>query len=439
MGDMRHAQGEKPSFIMGSIVIDGRTGQVLRNRTDLGFTYTEFEVLLELVRHAGKVVSRQEFPPWYRPVGDADQRHPVDDVISRIKRRLGDDLRIERVWGQGYKLIAEPRAIEIASPSSPTSDRHSVLGLDRMNLHTGAALRASVRHYEKLLDIEPDADAYVNLAMDYINLGHTGFCLEFPSKTKEKATRLIEEAIAQYPTFSSAYALRGLTYLIYEYDWPRAAKDFEKALEFDPNDCYAHLFLAHMEVAQHKFDSGLMHARKAAALDPRSPMSVFTVPWMLVFSDQAAQAIHEAEAVLPEYDPFAVGHIIYGWALEAAGRVAEAIASYERSLELEVFPDAIAALGHIHAKQGNRNAALEHLKSLKDAESHGRIAYVSGYHTALIHVGLGDNRRALDSLEEARKQQCDWLIYLNVEPRWKPLANLKTFKRRLQQVGLNPS
>lgn len=433
---MKRPQKEYASYKIGHIVIDGRTGQVRRDGTDLEFTYTEFEVLLELAMRAGKVVLRGEFPAWPKFIGDAGQRHPVDDVISRIKKRLRDDLRIEPVWGQGYRLISDYPVVEIPSPSSPTSDRLGVLGLDRMNLHTLTALRASIRNYEERLRIEPDPNAYVNLAMDYINLGHTGFCQELPSTAGEKAMPLIDEAISRYPAFSSGYALRGLTYLIYDYEWNGAKKDFDKALELDPDDSYAHLFLAHMEVSQRKFESGLTHARRAAELDWRSPMTVFTVPWMLVFAGQADQAVREAEKALPTFDPFAVGYNVYGWALESAGRAAEAIASYEKSLGIEFFPSAVADLGHVLAKQGNKKAALGHLDFLRNAASTKSIAYLSGYHEALIHVGLGDNRRALNSLEEARGQKCDWLIYLNVEPRWEPIRNLKRFKRLLQTVEL---
>jgi tetratricopeptide (TPR) repeat protein len=165
-------------------------------------------------------------------------------------------------------------------------------------------------------------------------------------------------------------------------------------------------------------------------------MSVFTVPWMLVFASRADKAVVEAKRALEEFDPFAVGHVIHGWALEAAGRVAEAISAYQRSLELDFFPDAAAALGHLYAKQGRKKLALAHLNLLKDAEATKRTAYLSGYHEALIHVGLGDNNLGMRSLEKALLQKCDWLIYLNVEPRWSPLRSMKGFTRLLERVGL---
>lgn len=371
----------------------------------------------------------------FRPV-ESGTRHPVDDVISRIRQLLGDDIKIDRVWGRGYKLT-NPPAAPIPSPSSPSAERLSILGLDRMNLHTAANLRSSARNYEESLKISPDEDAYVNLAMDYINLGHTGFCQEFPTVARVKALRSIEQGISDFPKFSSNYALRGLTYLIYDYDWIRARRDFEKALKLDRNDSYAHLFLGHLEVAQRNFDAGLKHVRQAAELDWRSPMTVFTVPWMLVFAGRADEAVLEADKALRSSGPFAVGHNIHGWALEAAGRVDEAIVAYKKSLGIEFFPSTVAALGHIQARHGNKRAALECLDALHSAVSLKKIAYVSGYHEALIWVGMDDNQRALAALERAREELCDWLIYLKVEPRWEPLRPLKKFARLLRECGID--
>jgi tetratricopeptide (TPR) repeat protein len=433
---MKRPLKEYPSYKIGSLVIDGRTGQVRRNATDLEFTYTEFEVLLELVRRADKVVLRHEFPPWHKVVEGADRRHPVDDVVVRIKQRLGEVPRIKGVWGQGYQLIANGSVVEIPSPSSPESNRRSTLGLDRMNLHTAEGIRSSIRNYQKRLSIELEPNALVNLAMDYMNLGHTGFCQELSSKAADLARPLIDKVIYRFPEFSSGYALRGLSYLIYAYDWVGAKNDFEKALKLDVDDSYAHLFLAHLEVAQRKFESGLAHARRAAELDWQSPMAVFTVPWMLVFAGRPAEAVFEAERALDDLDPFAVGHTIHGWALEAAGRGTDAIVAYEKSLDQKFFPSTVAALGHLRAKLGEKKVGLECLDILQKAVASKKMAYASGYHEALIYMGMGDKSRALACLKKAREQQCDWLMYLDVEPRWEPLRKFKDFARLRENIGL---
>ena len=60
------------------------------------------------------------------------------------------------------------------------------------------------------------------------------------------------------------------------------------------------------------------------------------------------------------------------------------------------------------------------------------------YYEALIRIGLGENDRALDCLESALAQNCDWLIFLNVEPCWKDLRKSRRFGKLSEKVGLKP-
>jgi len=375
---------------------------------------------------------RRDFEPWHREPS-ADQRHPVDDVMANLRQKLGSDIIPKGEWGGGYRLDEKIPVTEIAGPSVKEAERLRAIALDRMNVFTLESLRSSINSYEEVLQQGPDADAYANLAMNYINEGHTGFCLDLPQRTIPKTRKLLEEALLHYPKFSSAYAIRGLTYLIYEYDWTRAEAELKRAFDLNDDDEYAHVVAAHLHVARGRFDEGIEHAKRAAEIDWRSPMTLFTVPWMYVLAGRTDEALLKCEEALKDFDPFAVGHIIHGYAWEAAGVGARAIAEYKRSMEIAVFPDAFASLGHAYGLGGEARMAmscLDNLRAFKD------IAYVSSYYEALICVALGKKKEAIDALERAFTQKCDWLIYLKVEPRWRPLRGEKKFISLLERVGL---
>ena len=159
-----------------------------------------------------------------------------------------------------------------------------------------------------------------------------------------------------------------------------------------------------MNVARSKFDEGLAHAKRAAELDWRSPMTVFTVPWMHVFAGRTDEGLLQCEEALKDFDPFAVGHIICGYAWEAAGVSAKAIAEYKRSIEIAAFPDAFASLGHAYGVAGDARMAASCLENLRRFKE---IAYVSGYYEALVYVALGNKKEALNALEKAFDQKCD--------------------------------
>jgi len=414
------------------MLLDRSSQEVSRQGKKIDLTGVQFSVLLQLAERKGLIVQRREFEPWRREL-QPGVRHPVDNTIKELRGILGRDI-IETVPRLGYRLHPSIPVTEIAGPSVSPAEKARIIGLDRMNLFTLQSLRASIRSYEEALRHAPDADAYANLVMNYINEGHTGFCLDIPQHTIPKARNLIETALADYPRFSSVYALRGLTKLIYEYDWKSAQEDVTHAFDLNSDDEYAHLIAAHMDVARGRFVEGLDHARRASELDWRSPMTVFTLPWMLVFAKRTDEALFACNEALRDFDPFAVGHIIHGYALGTAGAWEKAIVEYKRSLEIAAFPDAYASLGHCYGIIGDPKAATSWLTQLRQFKE---IDYVSGYHEALVYVSTGQVREALNALHRAYVQKCDWLIYLNVEPRWEPLRGEERFIDLVRKVGLS--
>jgi two-component system response regulator MtrA len=94
---------------LGSLVVDiaGRT--VTRDGDDIPLTRTEFDLLLELVRHAGQVLSRDILLDrvWgYDYLGDS---RLVDVAIQRLRAKVEADPAtpelIQTVRGAGYKAV----------------------------------------------------------------------------------------------------------------------------------------------------------------------------------------------------------------------------------------------------------------------------------------------------------------------------------------------
>ncbi len=65
-------------------------------------------------------------------------------------------------------------------------------------------------------------------------------------------------------------------------------------------------------------------------------------------------------------------------------------------------------------------------------------SYVSPYHQALIHVGLGEREEALQLLREAYEIKDAWLVWLGVEPQLDPLRGEPAFEELLR-LTRNPA
>ncbi len=99
------------TFATGDIEINRNTRSVLQNGNNVALTGTEFDILLLLVKSAGKVVSRDEIAEIClgRPVAPFDRS--IDNHISNLRKKLGASCggteRIRSLRGTGYVYTVE--------------------------------------------------------------------------------------------------------------------------------------------------------------------------------------------------------------------------------------------------------------------------------------------------------------------------------------------
>ena len=88
-----------------SVKVDGRL---------VDLTSMEFELLLILARRHGKKLSRDDILGELRGVDAAILTRSVDIMVSRLRAKLGDNVKpprfIQTIWGRGYSFIGVPAA-----------------------------------------------------------------------------------------------------------------------------------------------------------------------------------------------------------------------------------------------------------------------------------------------------------------------------------------
>jgi two-component system, OmpR family, response regulator CpxR len=108
----RRPDSAPPNLLrIGDILIHPHTRRVLRGSEPIELTGAEFDILLLLIRSAGKVLSRDEIAELAlgRPVGMLDRS--IDNHISNLRKKLGTHVRgverIRNVRGTGYVYTGE--------------------------------------------------------------------------------------------------------------------------------------------------------------------------------------------------------------------------------------------------------------------------------------------------------------------------------------------
>lgn len=113
---VRRASGlasPQPDFVAGDLTIHFATHEVRLRGEVVPLTPTEYQLLVELVRHAGTVLPHQVLLERVWGPQYVNDLHYIKVFIRRLRQKLGDDADhpryIQTQWGTGYRFIAPSR------------------------------------------------------------------------------------------------------------------------------------------------------------------------------------------------------------------------------------------------------------------------------------------------------------------------------------------
>ena len=99
--------GEEPAVdvvVVGDLEVDAAAFQARLDGVDVGLTTTEFRLLLELARHRGQVLSREQLLERVWGYGYLGDSRLVDVAVRRLRGKVAGSL-IQTVRGVGYRLL----------------------------------------------------------------------------------------------------------------------------------------------------------------------------------------------------------------------------------------------------------------------------------------------------------------------------------------------
>jgi two-component system, OmpR family, KDP operon response regulator KdpE len=103
---------ERADFAAGDLALDFALHEVRLGGEALALSPLEYLLLLELVRHAGRVLPHQYLLERVWGAAHARDVRYLKEFVGRLRRKLGDDAArpryIETVWGVGYRFRLPP-------------------------------------------------------------------------------------------------------------------------------------------------------------------------------------------------------------------------------------------------------------------------------------------------------------------------------------------
>jgi DNA-binding winged helix-turn-helix (wHTH) protein/Tfp pilus assembly protein PilF len=412
--------------------LDAGKRLLLRGGQAVAILPKAFDILLYLIRHRERVVTKDEVMKavWADTfVEEANLTQNVSVIRKTLGERAGEHRFIITAPGRGYRFAATVRE------SAPAPDNHQaqqlyVRGRHFLNKRLTSALGDAITSFLEATDQDPAfAPAWVGLADAYALLSLYGASM--PRDVFPKSKAAAEAALRLDPALAEAHNSLGVVELFYEWNWEAAERSFRRAVELNPSYGDAHQRYGLFLTVMGRFDEARAAMARAEAADPLSRITATLAAYPAYYSREFEDAVRQFRRVIQVDPNFSMAHFRLGLAYSELGRFDEALAELEAAMRLSNDRDVTAALGRVRAMMGVRAGAEQAIAEL-DARS--KDTFVSPYALAAIYAALGEKSRALDLLEQAYEEKSYWIIYLNVDPALDPLRDDPRFMALVRRV-----
>src|SRR5208283_134779 len=231
-----------------------------------------------------------------------------------------------------------------------------------------------------------------------------------PIECFAQAREAAEKALALDDKLPEALTALGIVHFWSDWDWDSAEQKFRRAIELNPSDSNARLFLAHLFSNLTRHSEALEEIHLAHRLDPLSRI-INTHEGHFRYNARWYDAAfpHLERAI--EIDPgFWVAHIMLGKLYGVQLRYRESLAEFTKAFRFSGGnTEALALRGYTLGVSGRGEQAR---RVLRELEGEGKRLYVSPLHRSLCWLGLGESATALEALEEALDERDVRLTFL---------------------------
>lgn len=387
-----------------------------------------------------KVISRTSvmaFKKRDRGLREIGERLGTSTLLEGSVRRAGNRVRIiaqlvdcatdEHIWAETYDrdltdifAIQTDVALNIANAlraelshdertrvgRRPTFDLEAyelyLRGRNSLNQFTQEAYRRGLIDLDAAIARDPD----FALAWATIAEAHAELCIDGSlNRSPEESIRLAKAAAARALELDNelgeVHSISGLIQFAFDFDWRGAERSFLKAIELSPGSAQVHEHYSWLCTSLERYDDALREVRRARELDPiLMPSDVATT---LLRAGRIEEALDEARRSVQDEPGLPRCHSILGWALIFRGKKAAGIASLEQAVATSPGTTMfLSQLGQACALTGDVKRARLILQQLHDWSER---EFVSPYHFAYVHAGLGEADTAIDYLERAFEQR----------------------------------
>ena len=385
-----------------------------------------------------------------------------DDKV-RVIVKLIDAKMDEQIWSDTYDRdlidifniqseISTQIALALEVVLSPTQlsqmNRIPTTDIEAFNLyqkgkhffnfktHSHGEGEKSISYFNQAIKKDPEfALAYAALATAHLFSGHNLYMAD----SIEVVEKLALKAIALDNTISEAHVVLGTLACMYEWNWDKAQKEYELAIQLNPNNSNAYIYYSQFLFSvKGEFDNARKNIDRAISLDPLSYIANLKSA-QYYFNLGNYDKTFEETAKLKEIN----NHNMYGYWInfqtyEALGMNEKAMTEllgYFEKEPMDYIP--IASIKKAYEANGINGVYTNSIEScLRKFGPLSNFGDFELYGDAQIYGHIGNHEKALEYLNVAVERRCSYLYLNKYNPFFKDLRSNPQFLAILDKMNL---
>jgi serine/threonine protein kinase/Tfp pilus assembly protein PilF len=347
-------------------------------------------------------------------------------IQDEISNEISEKLRVKLTRAEKKRLTKH-------ETDDPEAYRLYLKGRHHWNKWTEEGFYKAIEYFQQAVEKDPCyALAQAGLADSYILLGWNGYLA--PKDAFPQAKLAAMRGLRLDPELGEAHAALAAALWLHDWQWQEARTEFKRSLALNPSYPTANHWYAEYLMTMGRHADAIERMKSSQELDPLSLIISVAIGWACYMGGRCDDAVEQLRRTI-ELDPnYPVTYWILGLVYRKLGRYEQAIAEGEKGVTLSGGSFLMrGALAQTLAAAGRRKEAIRILDELKQLAAQ---KYVASYFFAGIHVGLGEDDRAIEYLEKAHEEHSHWLIYLHLDPGMEGLRSNPRVQELLRRVGL---
>ncbi|HXC95836.1 MAG TPA: winged helix-turn-helix domain-containing protein [Edaphobacter sp.] len=388
-----------------------------------------------------------------KSIKDIGRELHVDAVVEGTVMRSGNRIRITaqliqvstdmHLWAEAYerdvseiltvqnevatdiarRVSALVRPLGRAPRVNPEAYGSYLKGRYFFYQYTNLGWQQSIDSFNRAVASDPNfALAYSGLADAYLVAGAYNAIRSTEALAHGKAAAA--HALELDGNLAAAHYALATAYAWYDWDWKNAEKEFQRALELDPNDALGRNWYGGYLSLRGRHDEAVDEHERARQLDPFSLIINANLARSLYWARRYDEAIVQARRTLQMDPRFYVALFWLEGSLRHKNLYREAVA-----LRLAIStPERAQSIEHTF-KMGGFQAVLR--EDGENFKNNGELISA-----ARCFAQIGEKNEALSLLEDCYEHRCSSMATLKAEPDFDVLRSEIRFQSLLEKLGV---